>query len=68
MSRREERALREQRRNIARGVRIYTGMASRADLKRPIANKQKRRASIAQYLSDIIGLGVVLPSVVRNGC
>jgi hypothetical protein len=47
MSRREERALREQRRNIARGVRIYTGMASRADLKRPIANKQKRRASIA---------------------
>lgn len=47
MSRREERALREQRRNIARGVRIYTGMSSRADARRPIANKVKRRASIA---------------------
>ena len=54
MSRFERRALREkeyfvakQQAQIARDARIFTGFASRADLLRAIANKVKRRASVA---------------------
>jgi|3_EtaG_2_1085321.scaffolds.fasta_scaffold131909_2 hypothetical protein len=54
MSRFERRALREreyfvakQQARIARDARVYTGFSSRADLRRPIANKPKRQAAIA---------------------
>jgi len=43
MSRREKRAARLKRHHIDRHWRNVLGYASRADLKRPIANKVKRK-------------------------